>query len=252
MIDCTQVTDFNRNRNELQEFFIFAFAVAGKGSKVTQAKCNYLFDILYEQQAVDVDGADDFVAQNVASMGPLEYMAWQDWQWVEGWLSLPLPPEICEQYWLKESKGGLGKYETWKKMLQFIAEGPLAFNEVDSILRKCSIKFLEEIPGVRFKTSRFFTLHSREDAHCIPLDTHILRFLRDHGHDAPTKTPGGKIEYAKWEKIAIKELGKKWHDSLADRLGHNWLAQADLETWKEYSGNYTDPKDGDSKEWIKK
>ena len=46
MIDCTQVTDFNRNRNELQEFFIFAFAVAGKGSKVTQAKCNYLFDIL--------------------------------------------------------------------------------------------------------------------------------------------------------------------------------------------------------------
>ena len=75
MIDCTQVTDFNRNRNELQEFFIFAFAVAGKGSKVTQAKCNYLFDILYEQQAVDVDGADDFVAQNVASMGPLEYMA---------------------------------------------------------------------------------------------------------------------------------------------------------------------------------
>ena len=252
MIDCTQVTDFNRNRNELQEFFIFAFAVAGKGSKVTQAKCNYLFDILYEQQAVDVDGADDFVAQNVASMGPLEYMAWQDWQWVEGWLSLPLPPEICEQYWLKESKGGLGKYETWKKMLQFIAEGPLAFNDLDRMLRECSIKKLEEIPGVRFKTSRFFTLHSREDAHCIPLDTHILRFLRDHGHDAPTKTPGGKIEYAKWEKIAIKELGKKWHDSLADRLGHNWLAQADLETWKEYSGNYTDPKDGDSKEWIKK
>ena len=243
MIDCTQVTDFNRNRNELQEFFIFAFAVAGKGSKVTQAKVNYLLEIVYQNQAIDVESADDFVAQNIASMGPLEYMAWVDWKWAHEWLSYPLTQNICKEYWLKESKGGLGKYETWKKMLHWVAQGPLAFGSLDRALRNCSVNLLEEIPGVRFKTSRFFTLHSREDAHCIPLDTHILRFLRDRGYFAPTKTPGGKVEYAKWEKIAMQELKKQ---------GYATLAEADLETWKEYSGNYTDPKDGDSKEWRKK
>ena len=243
MIDCTTVTDFHRNEGELQEFFLFAFSVAGKPSKVTQAKVNYLLEIVYENQQIDVESfGDDFKANYVASMGPLEYMAWQDWKNVQDWLKAPLPQRICDQYWIKESKGGLGKYQTWSEMLQWIADGPLAFGDTDSMLREATLLDLEKIPGVKYKTSRFFMLHSRNDEaqKCIPLDTHILRFLRHRGHDeAPKKTPGGEHVYKYWESVAILEFQK-----MNLELDRDWNhAQWDLETWKEYSGNLTDPKD---------
>lgn len=235
MIDCTKVTDFYRDPKELQEFFIFAFAVAGKSSKVTQAKVNFLLDVIYENQQIEIDGAcDSSIAEYYSSMGPLEYMAAMDWKWVKEWLSYPLPNRICDQYWIKKSKGGLGKYETWKDMLTWVAKGPLYYHDVDNMLRNYPIDALEKIPGVLYKTSRFFTLHSRIGSECIPLDTHILRYLRDHGFDAPTKTPGSDKKYLYWEDVAIKTF----------RLnGYSSLAVADLETWKQYSGNLTDPKD---------
>ena len=88
---------------------------------------------------------------------------------------------------------------------------------------------LEEIPGVSFKTSRFFILHSRMNAECVPLDTHILKFLRDKGIPCvPKVTPSSKRKYDELEKLAVGAL---------KTLGYSTLAKADLETWKKYSGN---------------
>tara|TARA_Y100000310_G_scaffold160012_1_gene159698 strand:+ start:908 stop:1672 length:765 start_codon:yes stop_codon:yes gene_type:complete len=254
MIDCTTVTDFHRNNGELQEFFLFAYAVAGKPSKVTQAKVNYLLEIIYENRQVDAHTERPGFGCYLTSMGPLEYLVHQarlDWDRVHGWLKAPLPQRICDLYWIKESKGGLGKYQTWSEMLDWIAKGctPI-FGGLDLMLRKATLLDLEEIPGVKYKTSRFFVLHSRNDEaqKCIPLDTHILRFLRHRGHDeAPNKTPGGEHVYKYWESVAISEF-----QQMNLELDRDWgLAQWDLETWKEFSGNLTDPRDKEKPASVK-
>ena len=102
---------------------------------------------------------------------------------------------------------------------------------ISKFLKTASISTLESIPNIKMKTSRFFVLHSRHDADCIPLDTHILRYLRDKGFDAPSSTPGDSKIYSELEKEAIYQLKS------IDRWAS--LAEGDLETWKVYSGETT-------------
>ena len=91
-------------------------------------------------------------------------------------------------------------------------------------LNSCSIDDLESIFGVGMKTSRFFLLHTRRNIEVAVLDTHILKFLRDKGYDAPKNTPS-KSAYRKWEEIYLEEA-KKFDIPLAD---------LDLLLWKIYS-----------------
>ena len=251
MINCSQVTDYRRGRIALQEFFMFAYSVAGKPSKTTQAKINHLLELIYDDQSKTIqDCHENFCGEGchecdmISKLGPLEYIAWRDRGTVQEWLRQPLPQSVCEMYFIKTSKGGLGKYTKWDEMLDWV-ENALAFNDLDRLLREMSIEELEKIPGVAYKTSRFFILHSRNFANCIPLDTHILRFLRDIGYnETPTKTPGSETVYLYWERKAIEAFNFKSKYAVDKSRGKGWsLAQWDLETWKEYSGNFEDPKD---------
>lgn len=94
-------------------------------------------------------------------------------------------------------------------------------------LRTCSTDDLELIPGIGRKTSRCFIMHSRRDAHCAGLDVHILKFLREKGHEVPKSTPSSKKMYEDLENLFIayaKKSGKP-------------IAEFDLEIWKKYAYN---------------
>jgi thermostable 8-oxoguanine DNA glycosylase len=92
-------------------------------------------------------------------------------------------------------------------------------------LRTCLPEDLETIHGIGRKTSRCFILHSREHARYAALDTHILKFLREQGHDAPISTPASAKKYAELENAFL---------SLADKSGKS-VAEFDLEIWNYYA-----------------
>ena len=96
-------------------------------------------------------------------------------------------------------------------------------------LSEVTIDDLQKVRGISTKTSRFFLTHSREDFNEPVLDTHILRFLKDEGHEVPYSTPQNPKVYARIAKIfsAIAEAENK---SVTD---------LDLEVWTQYSYGLT-------------
>lgn len=77
-------------------------------------------------------------------------------------------------------------------------------------LHTCAPEELETIPGIGPKTSRFFILWTRPEAEHAALDVHVLRWLREQGHDAPEHTPQNSAVYARLERIFIqtaKDMG---------------------------------------------
>jgi len=100
--------------------------------------------------------------------------------------------------------------------------------EVD--LRTASVAELMEIHGVGPKTARFFILHTRANAECAVLDTHILKWMRglvDPIFEVPASTPPTN-KYQTLEFVAIK-LMKTHFPNIS-------LAEADLLIWTKMSG----------------
>lgn len=73
----------------------------------------------------------------------------------------------------------------------------------------CTIEELENCHGIGPKTSRFFILWTRPKIKHAALDTHILKFLRSLGIDAPKSTPQSKSKYEKLEKVFLAEAEKR-------------------------------------------
>jgi thermostable 8-oxoguanine DNA glycosylase len=72
-------------------------------------------------------------------------------------------------------------------------------------------------------------MHTRKDARHAGLDTHVLKWLRDLGYDAPKATPSKK-QYLAFEKVFV---------DIADILSMP-IATLDLAIWNAYStgGSY--------------
>jgi thermostable 8-oxoguanine DNA glycosylase len=101
---------------------------------------------------------------------------------------------------------------------------------LDLDLKTCSLSDLNNIYGVGPKTSRFFLLHTRRECEYAVLDTHILKWVKNHhGYEnAPKNTPQNPDEYEKWSNIVISLMNMYYPDlSLAD---------IDLLIWAEMSG----------------
>jgi 3-methyladenine DNA glycosylase/8-oxoguanine DNA glycosylase len=114
---------------------------------------------------------------------------------------------------------GIGCYNSKARTFKEIARSGLD-------LKTCTTEELEAIHGIGMKTSRCFIMHSRRDANCAGLDTHILKHLRAKGvKNVPKATPGTKKEYLRLEKEMLK-LIKKSGMSAADY---------DLMIWNKYS-----------------
>lgn len=93
----------------------------------------------------------------------------------------------------------------------------------DFNLKTCTLEDLESIPGIGPKTARCFLIHSRPNQQYAGLDTHVLKFLRDKGHEVPKATPTGK-KYVELEKIFLKYVAESGMS----------VADFDLLIWNDY------------------
>lgn len=191
MIDPFKITNFERTTEELQEFWLFCLAVAGKKATMIAGKI------------------DEFLEGRSSNETPFEYVD-----------RLAQSGELLAR--LKDVR--MGKYA----LLELAFANSAQSGRLD--LRKVVPSDLEELPGVGPKTSRFFIMHSREDAQIAVIDTHVTKYLRERGYDVPNGVPTGKV-YARLEQIMIAET----------KASGMSPADFDLAIWSHYASNGEKP-----------
>lgn len=191
MIDPFKITDFERTTEELQEFWLFCLAVAGKKATMIAGKIG------------------EFLEGRSSNETPFEYVN-----------RLAKSGELIGR--LKDVR--MGKYA----LLELAFANSAQAGRLD--LRKVVPSDLEELPGVGPKTSRFFIMHSRENAQIAVIDTHVTKYLRERGYDVPKGVPTGKV-YARLEQIMIAET----------KASGMTPADFDLAIWSHYASNGEKP-----------
>lgn len=169
MIDPTKITDFTRDQHQLEEFWLFCIAVAGKTATQIAAKID---DFLSGRR--EAEGPYDFVRRLVA----------------EGRLKSEL------------ERVKMGKY---KLLVQGYAE---SVAETGPDLLAATPRDFEEIYGVRHKTSRFFLLHSRHNADVAVIDTHVLKFLKHCGYENIPDSVPQNDRYYELEDLMKQEASR--------------------------------------------
>ena len=188
MIDPKKVTDYNRNETQLQEFLLYCVCVAGKKSEIETRKLDKF-----------LSGASPFkLIKKLLKSSSVIFM--------DG---------LMEHL----SKNKIAPYkQRWNSFKDIVTLLP-------ENLSKVTLDELQQVRGISTKTSRFFLTHSREDFDEPVLDTHILRFLKDVGHDVPSSTPQNPNVYQRVARIFKKE---------AD-LAEMSVTDFDLQVWTKYS-----------------
>ena len=170
--DLTKPWDARR----LQEWFLFGVCVAGKGANQTAVKVEALLKSMQPGLGVDEESNGltlPFECIRIAiEMGELGH---------------------------KLRKHKLGQYKRINKAFR----GMIKIDPATVTLEE-----LEQIHGVGAKTARMLLLYTRPDQEMIPLDTHILKWLRANGYNAPKSTPPPGKKYRELELAFIIE-GKK-------------------------------------------
>jgi hypothetical protein len=160
-------------RGQLEYWILFGICVAGKSAKQTEAKLNAFLDA------------------GVAS------------RWEGDCIESP----FCRvKFYIRYKQLG------WRlrhfKMGQYKRINKAFRAAVNLDLDNVSIESLEKVPGLGPKTARMTMLYYDPNAQCIPLDTHILKWLRANGYDAPKSTPPSGKKYRELELAFLAE-GKK-------------------------------------------
>ena len=97
----------------------------------------------------------------------------------------------------------LAKTGNYRKLTRGLTE----LTQANLNLNTCSVDELEKIHGIGPKSSRFFIMWIRETEKYAALDVHVLRWLKNKGHEVPKSTPNGK-KYREIEEIFLKEAEK--------------------------------------------
>ena len=197
MIDPTDITKFNRSTFDLEMFWLFSIAVAGKKSDVAAKKVQQLYDRLIARHQH---------MGHTIEVSPLElvYYAVENGTFMEDLVAVKI-----------------GQYG---RIHAAFAESATSVVVNEFNLRTCVPEDLEQFTGVGPKTARFFIMHTQEGMEMAALDTHILRWLRDLGYSAPKVTPSGK-KYAHLEALFLTETKKRGMT----------VADLDLGVWNHYS-----------------
>ena len=188
MIDVYNITKFDRTEKELQEFILFCFLNHGKIAYLQAQKLE-----IFLQEGM----------KQTAKFYPFDIIR-----------------NLVEKNQLSEftRHAKLGQY----KYCVDPGFKAIAISNID--LKNCSTTALESIPGLSFKSSRYFILHSRPDQKIAVLDRHVLRWMRENGYpNAPQNPPQNYKVYKNWEDIFLSEATKRNLD----------IAHLDLEIWKE-------------------
>lgn len=188
MIDPTRITKYRQSDSQLEETILFWICAAGKNG-TTSARC---LDNLLSAW---------WVALGDPHLSPFEIIE-----------------EIDKRGILAEElkRYGIGCYHMKADYFRSLLAANLN-------LKKCTVEELEAVKGIGPKTARCFLIHSRKNQPYAGLDTHVLKFLRDKGHEVPASTPTGK-KYKELEQIFlkyVKDSGKS-------------VAEFDLEVWNDY------------------
>ena len=178
------------SRPQLEWWILFGICVAGKSAKQTEAKLNAFLD---------------------AGIGS---------RWDGDCINSP----FCRvKFFITYKKLG------WRlrqfKMGQYTRINKAFRAAVNLDLDNLTIESLESVPGLGPKTARMVILYYEPNAECIPLDTHILKWLRANGYDAPKSTPQAGKKYRELELAFLAE-GKKRGLTPAE-----W----DTQVWKSYA-----------------
>jgi hypothetical protein len=203
MIDPEKITNFNLNKNQLEEVLLFWVCAAGKNAR-TAARC--LDKLLVWMREWIRDEMEHSVPRSPFALIRRKDSFHRNRPGANGkWLAALMQIH------------GIGCYNQKSKTFMQLANSGLD-------LKTCTVEDLEAIKGIGPKTARCFIMHSRPNQECAGLDTHILKYLRAKGYDAPKITPTGK-RYRELEKIFMG-LAKK---------AKKTIAEFDLEIWNEYS-----------------
>ena len=190
MVDPDYITDYNHDTYGLQEVLLFWVCAAGKNAKTSAAALDTM-----------MDEAESWLSpKDQGSFNPFETLKFVG----EGLVEM-----------LKTH--GIGCYNNKARTIRELIESNLD-------LKTCTRDDLLEIYGIGMKTASCFIMHSRKNARCAGLDTHILKYLRDEGYDVPTATPGSKRKYLEIEQKFL---------ALADKSPKT-VARFDLDIWKRY------------------
>lgn len=176
MLNPVEITNFNASKSELEELILFWICASGKNG-ITAAKC--LNNLLSTWKKLPSQSPFDIIRYILKNANLSEEM----------------------------KKHGIGCYSLKSKAFKDLTSKSLD-------LKECSVDDLEGITGVGPKTARCFLIHSRKNQNYAGLDVHILRFLREKGHETPKTTPTGK-KYKELEKIFLKYV-KESGMSVAD------------------------------------
>lgn len=191
MIDPTAISNFNSTTEELEEVILFWTFAAGHNGRSTARGVETLLSVIEEELETD--------RKPFANIDAL------------------LKTKGKDRLLLHLSKSSLG---CWRRKCRTLEE--LVSSGLD--LHKCSVEALEGIYGIGPKTARGFVMHTRKDARYACIDTHLLKFMRSKGIDAPKSTPTGQ-KYRQLEQAFLR---------ICDEGGKN-PAQYDLEIWNRYS-----------------
>ena len=138
------------------------------------------------------------------------------------------PPYARPLNWLSDGRR-LRRVLESNSVGQYNRIGQCVKESADVDLGTVTVQELRDLHGVGPKTARFFVLHSQEDADCVPLDTHILQWLKLHNtRKVPKDTPSNKKEYHRLERRAVRLIREFFPDLST--------AESDLLIWSVMSG----------------
>jgi hypothetical protein len=181
----------------LQEWFLFGVCVAGKNARQTAAKVEAMLEDMRFQ------GDDKIVGYPVFFAHATPFAA------IETAIKL----------------GKLGRYLRKHKLGQYKRINKAFRGMIKIDPATVTLEELERIHGVGAKTARMLLLYTRPNQEMIPLDTHILKWLRANGYDAPKGTPPPGKKYRELELAFLRE-GKK--------RGLN-AKEWDTQVWQQYA-----------------
>lgn len=203
MIDPNHITNYQLSNKQLQQQIIFWLLVAGKTANTISKRMKPIF------QDLEKVWKKEHGAPPPGTLLPFDLIS-------------ELHKGRRNTNWLARllKRNGVGCHSVKAKGLV-----QLANKKPD--LRTCNLKELEEIKGIGKKTSRCFLLHTRPNAQCSGLDTHILSCLNELGYDVPKSSPGSEKKYREVEQIFL-DLARK---------ANKTPAKLDLIIWRVYSSH---------------
>jgi thermostable 8-oxoguanine DNA glycosylase len=174
---------------QLEWWILFGICVAGKSAKGTEKKLRAFLDDIRDTMP------------GYEGVSPFEIVRYAIYK------------RKLDHY-LRKHK--LGKYGLYRKAF------PAAV-QID--LDNVTVESLEKVPGIGPKTARMSILYYEPEANCVPLDTHVLKWLKLQGYDAPKSTPQSGRRYLELEQAFIAEAKKRGKT----------VRELDTEVWQSYA-----------------